>query len=198
MLSFTKITDSKRDMKSLISKFTSNQGLATTMVVLAVICSIYFCVTMVNHAKSDTTGMVYSVHDAYAVGASMIDDEITAVVRQDSQVIREIDLGQLFDTEQGVTVRNLDTEDMARITEPGVTMAGADGDAYSYIIEERRDGGQDLMVSMRINQQDNYLVSYQLIDTESGDKYLANITVVNGTVTAESVYNSQEFSAKIH
>jgi hypothetical protein len=69
------------------------------------------------------------------------------------------------------------------------------GSTYSYTIEERNDGGQDLLVSLQSNPKDNYLISYQVIEAETGNRLTTNVTVVGGQVTASETHENIELTA---
>jgi hypothetical protein len=165
------------------------------MVGLAVLSTVFFGYKVSEDRRAEAVHIEEHLITGSEAGASAGTVKAVAVEYIESQVIREIDLGYLFDTENGVTVRNLETSDSQRVTEPGVEIGADDGNYYSYIIEERNDGGQDLMVSLRSVSATNYLVSYQLINAETGDKAITNLTVVNGSVTAEITYQNSDLTA---
>ena len=171
------------------------RALATGMVGLAVLSTVFFGYKMSQAHQKEAVSIEEHLITGSEAGASAGTVEAVAVEYTESQVIREVDLGYVFDTENGVTVRNLETRDSQRVTEPGVEIGGDDGNYYSYIIEERNDGGQDLMVSLRSAAETSFLVSYQLINAETGDKAITNLTVVNGSVTAEITYQKDDLTA---
>lgn len=173
----------------------SSRWMATAIFILAILSTAYFGYRMVGLSSTRAEAIPENLRKGTMVGETCVDVEVKTASHKESQVIREIALGKLFDTEHGVTVRDLSTYEMQRVTEPGIQTVDAAGNEYSYVIEERSDGGQDLMVSICANPEKNYLISYQVMDSSTGEKEITNITVVNGTVTAESTYGSEDLTA---
>ena len=168
---------------------------ATIMVCLAVVSTIFFVWKMVElHGDSEASrNEVILAEPEVETAATESVEELS--VFQNAQVIREIELGMSFDMEHGVMVRNLSTNEIARMTEPGIETRSDSGAGYSYAIEERMDGGADILVSLRTEPKTNYLVSYQVMDNSTGVKQITNVTVVDGTVTAENTFFSEDLTA---
>lgn len=196
MKRLTESMGSKRDIKKSVRLFLRTKGLATTMVVAAIVSSFYFLGRMVDFHEDEAKVFIDSLTGGVDASTELAGVATVAVVYQDTQVVREITLGYLMDTENGVTVRNLSTNEASRVTEPGVLLGDASGSTYSYTIEERNDGGQDLLVSLRTNPKDHYLISYQTIESATGNRQTTNVTVVGGLVTAEESYNNMELTAR--
>ncbi len=195
MKRLTESGDSKRDMRASVLVFLRTKGLATTMVIAAIISSVFFAGRMADIREKEAKEVSDVVTGGVDAGASLMGAACVSVLYQDTQVVREITLGYLMDTESGVMVRNLRTNEASRMTEPGVLQEGAMGSTYSYTIEERNDGGQDLLVSLRSNPKDNYLISYQVIEAETGNRQTTNVTVVGGLVTAFETHENIELTA---
>ena len=195
MKHLTESMDSKRDMRASVLVFLRTKGLATTMVIAAIISSVFFADRMADIRGKEAKEVSDVVTGGVDAGSALMDAACVSVLYQDTQVVQEITLGYLMDTESGVMVRNLRTNEASRMTEPGVLQEGAMGSTYSYTIEERNDGGQDLLVSLQSNPKDNYLISYQVIEAETGNRLTTNVTVVGGQVTASETHENIELTA---
>ena len=195
MKHLTESMDSKRDMRASVLVFLRTKGLATTMVIAAIVSSFYFLGRMADIHEDEAKVLFDTLTGGAEVSGELAGVACASVLFQDTQVVREITLGYLMDTESGVMVRNLRTNEASRMTEPGVRQEGAMGSTYAYTIEERNDGGQDLLVSLRSNPKDNYLISYQVIEAETGNRQTTNVTVVGGQVTAFETHENIELTA---
>ncbi len=88
MKRLTESGDSKRDMRASVLVFLRTKGLATTMVIAAIISSVFFAGRMADIREKEAKEVSDVVTGGVDAGASLMGAACVSVLYQDTQVVR--------------------------------------------------------------------------------------------------------------